>query len=121
MAVLTSFPIYWVVLFLCYICTYFVCFIMNILVLSDKSINTHHLQNSSKPELHSEVNIFVTFDNSFLMLLRDDSHYTDRTVSVTDLTGYISSWSGFQNFQAKNGDEAALDLLQNFQNRCVTN
>ncbi|XP_050695492.1 putative methyltransferase DDB_G0268948 isoform X4 [Eriocheir sinensis] len=51
---------------------------------------------------------------------RDDSHYTDRTVSVTDLTGYISSWSGFQNFRAKNGDEAALDLLQNFQNRIMS-
>lgn len=121
MAVLTSSPIYWVVPYLCCICTYFVCFIMNILVLSDKSINTRHLQNSNKPEFHSEIKIFVTFDNSFLMFVRDDSHYTDRTVSVTDLTGYISSWSGFQNFQAKNGDEAALNLLQNFQNRCVTN
>ncbi|XP_050695483.1 putative methyltransferase DDB_G0268948 isoform X3 [Eriocheir sinensis] len=54
------------------------------------------------------------------MEIRDDSHYTDRTVSVTDLTGYISSWSGFQNFRAKNGDEAALDLLQNFQNRIMS-
>ncbi|KAG0713219.1 putative methyltransferase [Chionoecetes opilio] len=54
------------------------------------------------------------------MEIRDDSHCTDRIVSVTDLTGYISSWSGFQNFRAQNGDEAALDMLQNFQNRIMT-
>ncbi|XP_045138422.1 putative methyltransferase DDB_G0268948 isoform X5 [Portunus trituberculatus] len=52
--------------------------------------------------------------------IRNDSHYTDRDVSVTDLTGYISSWSGFQNYRAQNGDKAASDMLQNFQNRIMS-
>ncbi|XP_063862669.1 putative methyltransferase DDB_G0268948 isoform X1 [Scylla paramamosain] len=52
--------------------------------------------------------------------IRNDSYYTDKAVSVTDLTGYISSWSGFQNYRTQNGDEAAFDMLQNFQNRIMS-
>ncbi|XP_042871354.1 putative methyltransferase DDB_G0268948 isoform X3 [Penaeus japonicus] len=49
--------------------------------------------------------------------LRDESHYVDKTATVAELTGYLTSWSGFQNFRAKNGDEAAQKILETFQDR----
>ncbi|CAL4198730.1 unnamed protein product, partial [Meganyctiphanes norvegica] len=48
---------------------------------------------------------------------RDDSHYVDKKASVADLTGYISTWSGFQNFRKKHGDEAAHNILTDFEER----
>ncbi|XP_071543816.1 putative methyltransferase DDB_G0268948 isoform X3 [Panulirus ornatus] len=53
-------------------------------------------------------------------LIRDDTHFVDKIASVSDLTGYITSWSGFQNFLAKNGDTAAKKILDNFQNRFMS-
>lgn len=49
--------------------------------------------------------------------LRDESHYVDKIATVAELTGYLTSWSGFQNFRAKNGDEAAQKILENFQDK----
>lgn len=49
--------------------------------------------------------------------IRDESHYVDKIATVAELTGYLTSWSGFQNFRAKNGDEAAQKILENFQDK----
>ncbi|CAL4151195.1 unnamed protein product, partial [Meganyctiphanes norvegica] len=46
---------------------------------------------------------------------RDDAHYIDKKATVQELTGYLSSWSGFQNFKRKNGDELANNMLKNFK------
>ncbi|XP_042229481.1 putative methyltransferase DDB_G0268948 [Homarus americanus] len=51
---------------------------------------------------------------------RDDTHYVDKSATVAELTGYITSWSGFQNFKAKNGDVAAQEILDRFQNRIMS-
>ncbi|XP_076041602.1 putative methyltransferase DDB_G0268948 isoform X3 [Oratosquilla oratoria] len=48
---------------------------------------------------------------------RDDSLYLDRKATVADLKGYISSWSGFQNYRADKGDEAALNVLNTFESK----
>lgn len=57
------------------------------------------------------------FKNVLLFRDRDESHYVDKTATVAELTGYLTSWSGFQNFRAKNGDEAAQKILETFQDR----
>lgn len=36
-------------------------------------------------------------------------------VAVSDITGYISSWSGFQNFTKKEGEQAGEKLLNQFE------
>ncbi|XP_042871353.1 putative methyltransferase DDB_G0268948 isoform X2 [Penaeus japonicus] len=57
------------------------------------------------------------FEIPYPEFLRDESHYVDKTATVAELTGYLTSWSGFQNFRAKNGDEAAQKILETFQDR----
>ncbi|XP_069937563.1 putative methyltransferase DDB_G0268948 [Cherax quadricarinatus] len=52
--------------------------------------------------------------------IRDDTHFVDKTTTVAELTGYISSWSGFQNFESKCGSAAAQNILEDFQNRIMS-
>ncbi|KAK4319005.1 hypothetical protein Pmani_010090 [Petrolisthes manimaculis] len=52
--------------------------------------------------------------------IRDESHYTDRTVTVADLTGYIGTWSGLQNFRQDKGEEAAQKVLDHFESRVMS-
>ncbi|XP_064117068.1 putative methyltransferase DDB_G0268948 isoform X1 [Macrobrachium nipponense] len=49
-------------------------------------------------------------------IVRDETHYVDKMMSVSDITGYLTSWSGFQNFKEKNGELAAQKILDDFQN-----
>ncbi|XP_045612914.2 putative methyltransferase DDB_G0268948 isoform X2 [Procambarus clarkii] len=51
---------------------------------------------------------------------RDDTHFKDKMATVAELTGYITTWSGYQNFKSKNGDAAAQKILDDFQNRIMT-
>ncbi|XP_068200880.1 putative methyltransferase DDB_G0268948 [Palaemon carinicauda] len=48
--------------------------------------------------------------------MRDDTHYVDKMTSVSDLTGYLTSWSGFQKMKEKLGESAAQKVLDDFQN-----
>ncbi|XP_076041601.1 putative methyltransferase DDB_G0268948 isoform X2 [Oratosquilla oratoria] len=57
------------------------------------------------------------FHIPYLDFERDDSLYLDRKATVADLKGYISSWSGFQNYRADKGDEAALNVLNTFESK----
>nr|XP_045612910.1 putative methyltransferase DDB_G0268948 isoform X1 [Procambarus clarkii]XP_045612912.1 putative methyltransferase DDB_G0268948 isoform X1 [Procambarus clarkii]XP_045612913.1 putative methyltransferase DDB_G0268948 isoform X1 [Procambarus clarkii] len=52
--------------------------------------------------------------------VRDDTHFKDKMATVAELTGYITTWSGYQNFKSKNGDAAAQKILDDFQNRIMT-
>lgn len=63
-------------------------------------------------------------DEKFVMpyssVIRDDTFYVDKIATVADLKGYLSSWSGIQNFRAANGDDAAQKILDDFQNKFMT-
>ncbi len=41
----------------------------------------------------------------------------EETVTVEDFVNYLRTWSGFQNFVEKNGQEAGLELLKEFATR----
>lgn len=51
--------------------------------------------------------------------VRDYSHSCHRRVSVTVLQGYISSWSGYQQYCLRHGAEAGTALLENFKDRLM--
>ena len=51
--------------------------------------------------------------------LRDESHSCLRQLSVTNLTGYVSSWSSFQRMEKMRGQEYARRTLDTFQSRWV--
>ncbi|XP_069697586.1 glycerophosphocholine phosphodiesterase GPCPD1-like isoform X2 [Periplaneta americana] len=48
-------------------------------------------------------------------LVRDDSLFSNQKATVSDLVGYVSSWSAFQNYQKQEGEEKASVILQNFE------
>ena len=43
----------------------------------------------------------------------------EMTASVSDILGYVSSWSTFQRFKKAQGDEAAQKLLDDFGEKWV--
>ncbi|XP_067001517.2 putative methyltransferase DDB_G0268948 [Anabrus simplex] len=48
-------------------------------------------------------------------VVRDDSIYIERKAALSDLIGYMSSWSTFQNFQKQEGEERASCVLQDLE------
>ncbi|PNF30150.1 hypothetical protein B7P43_G01255 [Cryptotermes secundus] len=44
-------------------------------------------------------------------IVRDESVSTKYNATVSDLVGYVSSWSAFQNYQNQEGEEKAADIL----------
>lgn len=44
---------------------------------------------------------------------------TKYNATVSDLVGYVSSWSGFQNYQNEEGEEKAADLLRRLEQELV--
>ena len=52
-----------------------------------------------------------------LVYSRDTILYHDVDLKVGELTEYIQSWSAFQGFQEKEGDAAAREFMQTFNER----
>jgi hypothetical protein len=52
-------------------------------------------------------------------IFRDESVSTKQNATVSDLVGYISSWSAFQNYQNQEGKENAADILHSFEQELV--
>nr|XP_045612915.1 putative methyltransferase DDB_G0268948 isoform X3 [Procambarus clarkii] len=63
---------------------------------------------------------YVDMEIPYASSIRDDTHFKDKMATVAELTGYITTWSGYQNFKSKNGDAAAQKILDDFQNRIMT-
>jgi hypothetical protein len=44
---------------------------------------------------------------------------TKHNATVSDLVGYVSSWSAFQNYQTQEGEEKAADILHRLEQELV--
>jgi hypothetical protein len=44
---------------------------------------------------------------------------TKYNATVSDLVGYVSSWSAFQNYQNQEGEEKAADILRRLEQELV--
>jgi hypothetical protein len=56
---------------------------------------------------------------TFTTIFRDESVSTRQNATVSDLVGYVSSWSAFQNYRNQEGEEKAVDILRNFEQELV--
>lgn len=68
-----------------------------------------YLKNYTDPQFNR-----VPFVEGGLMT-REEGFTSEICVSVSNITGYISTWSGFQNFLKAKGHEAGENLLRQFE------
>lgn len=52
-------------------------------------------------------------------IFRDESVSTKHNATVSDLVGYVSSWSAFQNYQNQEGEKKASELLHSLEQELV--
>jgi hypothetical protein len=64
-----------------------------------------------------QLRILDFFDST--ITFRDESVSTKHRATVSDLVGYVSSWSAFQNCRNQEGEEKAADILHNLEQELV--
>ena len=60
------------------------------------------------------VGIFRRTDILLFSKIRCDDHFAEVNASLEDFAGYIQTWSGFQKFQATEGNEKAEQVIKDF-------
>ncbi|CAL8099956.1 unnamed protein product [Orchesella dallaii] len=79
----------------------------------------HYVLTPSK-ELYLGRYTLEKFNISFAPeTVRDESFCHDVESTVEDMVMYTATWSGFNNFCKKNGDEAGLKLLEKYRNKLM--
>ena len=56
---------------------------------------------------------------SRMQRIEEDTQFTEVNASLADWSGYLKSWSGFQNYKKANGEELAERLMDEFEHKCA--